>query len=116
MLIGVPNIRPQIISHYTIQVFFIRTGLVADEPTLQPYFDKLLLIPGREITTFQGHFNLFGATQFLDFRLGSKKCRRSMICCREQGRLEPLCPSTIPHHPQERSASVAAGPLLFQQI
>jgi hypothetical protein len=144
VLIGVPNIRPLITSHYTIQVFFTRTGLIADEPTLlreplrsgpawyrgdlhmhtghsdgqcpsqtgkmvpcpvfftvdaaarrgldfiaitdhnatshydamrelQPYFDKLLLILGREITTFQGHFNLFGTTQFLDFRLGSKE-------------------------------------------
>ena len=144
VLIGVPNIRPQVTSHYTIQVFFTRTGLVADEPSLlrtplrsgaawyrgdlhmhtghsdgqcpsqtgksvpcpvfftvdaaarrgldfiavtdhntashydamrelQPYFDKLLLIPGREITTFQGHFNIWGTEQFLDFRLGSKE-------------------------------------------
>ena len=27
---------------------------------LQPYFDRLLLIPGREITTFEGHANIFG--------------------------------------------------------
>ena len=143
VLIGVPNIRPSVTSHYTIQVFLARTGLVADEPSilreplrsgpawyrgdlhmhtahsdgqcpsqsgkmvpcpvfftvdaaarrgldfiaitdhnatshydamreLQTYFDKVLLIPGREITTFQGHFNIFGTTQFLDFRLGSK--------------------------------------------
>lgn len=142
VLIGVPNIRPQVTSHYTIQVFFTRTGLVADQPEilreplrdgpawyrgdlhmhtahsdgqcpsqtgkmvpcpvfftvdaaarrgldfiaitdhntasqydamreLQPYFDKLLLIPGREITTFWGHMNLLGTTQFFDFRLGS---------------------------------------------
>ena len=38
---------------------------------LQPYFDKLLLIPGREITTFLGHANVFGTTQFIDFRLTS---------------------------------------------
>lgn len=38
---------------------------------LQPYFDRLLLIPGREITTFQGHANLFGTTEFVDFRVGS---------------------------------------------
>jgi hypothetical protein len=38
---------------------------------LQPYFDKVLLIPGREITTFQGHLNLLGTTDFLDFLLGS---------------------------------------------
>ncbi|WP_242920240.1 CehA/McbA family metallohydrolase [Caulobacter sp. CCUG 60055] len=37
---------------------------------LQPAFDRLLLIPGREITTFQGHANLFGPTGFVDFRLG----------------------------------------------
>ena len=143
VLIGVPNIRPKVTSHYTAQVYFTRTGLVADEPAvlreplrtgpawyrgdlhmhtahsdgqcpsqtgkmvpcpvfltveaaarrgldfiaitdhnatsqydamreLQPYFDKVLLIPGREITTFQGHLNFLGTTQFLDFRLGSK--------------------------------------------
>ena len=35
---------------------------------LQPYFDKLLLIPGREMTTFWGHFNIFGVTQYVDYR------------------------------------------------
>ena len=143
VLIGVPNIRPQVTSHYTVHIFFTRSGLVADEPAelraplrtgpgwyrgdlhmhtansdgqcasqsgkmvpcpvfftvdaaarrgldfiaitdhnatsqydamreLQPYFDKVLLIPGREITTFQGHLNLLGTTDFLDFRLGSQ--------------------------------------------
>jgi len=38
---------------------------------LQQYFDDLLLIPGREITTFQGHANLFGSVAMLDFRVGS---------------------------------------------
>jgi predicted metal-dependent phosphoesterase TrpH len=36
---------------------------------LQPYFDHVLLIPAREITTFWGHFNIFGVTQFVDFRI-----------------------------------------------
>jgi len=36
---------------------------------LQPYFDKVLLIPGREVTTFWGHFNIFGITQFVDYRV-----------------------------------------------
>jgi hypothetical protein len=36
---------------------------------LQPYFDKLLLIPGREMTTFWGHFNIFGTTQYIDYRV-----------------------------------------------
>ncbi len=38
---------------------------------LQPYFDRLLFIAGREITTFEGHANVFGTTQFIDFRLTS---------------------------------------------
>ena len=38
---------------------------------LQPYFDRLLLIPGREITTFEGHANVYGTTDFIDFRIGS---------------------------------------------
>ena len=36
---------------------------------LQPYFDRLLLIPGREMTTFWGHFNIFGTTQYVDYRV-----------------------------------------------
>jgi hypothetical protein len=39
------------------------------EREIQPYFDKLLLIPGREMTTFHGHFNIFGVTQFVDYRV-----------------------------------------------
>ncbi len=38
---------------------------------LQPYFDKLLLIPGVEITTFQGHAGVLGAVGFVEFRLTS---------------------------------------------
>jgi len=38
---------------------------------LQPYYDQLLLIPAREITTFTGHANLFGSDEPLDFRVGS---------------------------------------------
>lgn len=38
---------------------------------MQPYFDRLLLIPGREVTTFTGHANLFGTTAPVDFRVGS---------------------------------------------
>ena len=35
---------------------------------LQPYFDRLLLIPGEEVTTFHGHANVFGAREAIDFR------------------------------------------------
>ena len=40
---------------------------------LQPYFDKTLLIPGREITTFQGHANEFGIDRPLEFRLNRNR-------------------------------------------
>ena len=143
ILIGVPNIRPQVTAHYTATIFLSRSGRVSDEPPvlrqplrsgpawyrgdlhmhtghsdgrcpnqtgqmvpcpvfmtveaaaqhgldfiaitdhnatsqydamreLQPYFNKVLLIPGREITTFQGHMNIFGTTDYVDFRLGSR--------------------------------------------
>ncbi len=36
----------------------------------QPWFDRLLLIPGMEVTTFQGHANVFGVNGPLPFRLG----------------------------------------------
>jgi hypothetical protein len=42
------------------------------ERELQPAFSHLLLMPGREITTFKGHANVFGPTAFIDFRLGDK--------------------------------------------
>jgi hypothetical protein len=142
VLIGVPNIRAGVESHYTIHVYLSKTGAVAEQPKvlrealrtgpawfrgdlhmhtahsdgqcpsqtgkmvpcpvfftveaaarrgldfiaitdhnatsqydamreLQPYFDKVLLIPGREITTFQGHINFLGTTDFVDFRLGT---------------------------------------------
>jgi hypothetical protein len=37
---------------------------------LAPWFDKLLVIPGREMTTQYGHYNLIGITDFVEFRLG----------------------------------------------
>jgi hypothetical protein len=45
---------------------------LSDIRELQPYFDNLLLIPGRELTTFQGHANLWGVPTSVDFRVGSK--------------------------------------------
>jgi hypothetical protein len=36
---------------------------------LSPYFDRMLIIPAREVTTFYGHFNVFGITSPLDFRI-----------------------------------------------
>ena len=42
---------------------------------LAPYFDDLLLLPGREVTTFHGHANVFGPTGYLDFQLGSPRAQ-----------------------------------------
>jgi len=38
---------------------------------LQPYFDRMLLVPGMELTTFQGHANAYGITGPIDFRVGA---------------------------------------------
>jgi len=35
---------------------------------LQPFFDKTLLLPGRELTTFHGHANEWGVAADIDFR------------------------------------------------
>jgi hypothetical protein len=39
---------------------------------LQPFFDRLLLIGGEEVTTFHGHAGVIGAVGFVDFRLGGR--------------------------------------------
>lgn len=36
---------------------------------LQPWFARTLLLPGRELTSFQGHANLFGTLAPVDFRV-----------------------------------------------
>lgn len=38
---------------------------------LQEGFDRMLLVPAREVTTFWGHSNVFGPTAFVDFRMTS---------------------------------------------
>lgn len=170
VLLGVPNIRRGVVSHYTIQVYFTRSGLVADEPAflrtplaqgpawyrgdlhmhtansdakcpnqtgkmvpcpvfltveaaakrglnfiaitdhndtaqyefmreLQPYFDKVLLIPGREITTFYGHMNFLGTTQYIDFRLGSPSVPNVNTLLRRADRMGALVSINHPDAP-----------------
>ncbi|MCW5556770.1 MAG: CehA/McbA family metallohydrolase [Verrucomicrobiae bacterium] len=36
---------------------------------LQPYYDTMLLLHGREVTTYRGHANTVGERRFTDFRL-----------------------------------------------
>lgn len=73
---------------------------------LQPYFDKLLLIPGREITTFQGHLNLLGTTQYLDFRLGSPSIPNMNVLLRNARQLGALVSI---NHPAAPSGEICMG-------
>ena len=191
VLIGVPNIRAGVESHYTIHVYLSATGAVAAEPAvlreplragpasrptvedlsagtprwfrgdlhmhtahsdgqclsqtgkmvpcpvfftvdaaarrgldfiaitdhnassqydamreLQPYFDKVLLIPGREITTFQGHINFLGSTDFIDFRLGSKTVPDMNTLLREAARVGAI---TSINHPLAPGGEICLG-------
>lgn len=42
-----------------------------DVDRLQPYYDDLLLLRGREVTTYRGHANTIGERTFHDFRLAA---------------------------------------------
>jgi len=42
-----------------------------DVDRLQPYYDDLLLLRGREVTTYRGHANTIGERTFHEFRLAS---------------------------------------------
>lgn len=66
---------------------------------LQPYFDRLLLIPGRELTTFQGHANIFGTSELADFRVRSGEVPDWDILLREVGRLGALVSINHPIRP-----------------
>lgn len=46
---------------------------LADIRRLQASYPKTLLIPGTEVTTFFGHANVIGNSDFLDFQLGSPR-------------------------------------------
>ncbi len=177
VLIGVPNIRANVESHYTIHVYLSRTGAVAQEPAvlreplrpgpawfrgdlhmhtahsdgqcpsqtgkmvpcpvyftvdaaarrgldfiaitdhnassqydvmreLQPYFDKVLLIPGREITTFYGHINFLGSTDWVDFRLDGKTVRNVNSLLRSATRVGAI---TSINHPDSPTGEICMG-------
>jgi len=177
VLIGVPNIRSSVQSHYRVQVYFSPSGAVARDPAalrpplragpawfrgdlhlhtghsdgqcpsqtgkmvpcpvfftvdaaarrgldfiaitdhnatsqydamreLGPYFDKVLLIPGREITTFHGHINFFGTSDFIDFRLGSGQVPDMNTLLRKADHLGGL---TSINHPSAPSGEICMG-------
>jgi hypothetical protein len=66
---------------------------------LQPYFDDLLLMPGREVTTFFGHANLFGTLAPLDFRIGAGAGRDANDLLRDAAALHGLVSINHPVRP-----------------
>jgi predicted metal-dependent phosphoesterase TrpH len=176
LLIAVPHIRPNVISHYQANVFFsfdrdpkiesfsdgplrsgpgwyrgdlhmhtahsdgscpsetgkevpcpvfvtaetaVRRGLdfiaITDHNTtsqydaereLQPYFDKLLFIPGREITTFHGHAGVLGTTLPIDYRIGTRGVPDMNTVAKEADRLGAIVSI---NHPNAPSGEICLG-------
>lgn len=50
-----------------------------DIDRLQPYYDRVLLLHGREITTYRGHANTVGERTFAEFRLPSPTSSPAML-------------------------------------
>jgi hypothetical protein len=73
---------------------------------LAPYFDDLLLIPGREVTTFRGHANVFGATAPMDFQLGSS---RAPTLSRLLDEVEAAHALISVNHPGQPSGEICMG-------
>jgi len=82
------------------------TSQYNDERELQPYFDKLLLIPGRELTTFHGHANEWGTMRFIDYRVGSKQVPDVNAMLREARSLGAIVSI---NHPQAPTGEICMG-------
>jgi hypothetical protein len=66
---------------------------------LQPHYDDVLLIPGREITTFFGHANVLGASGPVDHRVGpttDRSVRALLADARAQGALFSINHPSLP--------------------
>lgn len=77
-----------------------------DLAELQAYYDDLLVIPGREITTFQGHANVVGVTAPLDFQLGGP---RAPDVAAIQGQVEKAAGVFAVNHPALPSGEACMG-------
>jgi len=73
---------------------------------LAPYYDDLLLIPGREITTFYGHANVWGPTAPMDFQLGSP---RAPTLAAIQSQVEKAGGLISINHPGQPSGEACMG-------
>ncbi|WBY08059.1 CehA/McbA family metallohydrolase [Sphingomonas sp. 7/4-4] len=76
---------------------------------LQPWFDRTLLIPGTEITTFGGHANIFGERRFVDFRVGAAVPDIAALT-RDVAAAGAILSINHPALPRARRAWAAAGP------
>lgn len=74
-----------------------------DMRELQPYFDRVLLIPARELTTFEGHANLFGTTAPVDFRVGSAAVPGWNTLLHQVARLHGLVAINHPIRPNDET-------------
>ncbi len=70
---------------------------------LQPYFDRLLMIPAREVTTFQGHANLFGTTDPVDFRVSDAAVPDWNAVLRQAAELHGLVSINHPIRPNDET-------------
>jgi hypothetical protein len=70
----------------------------------QPYFDPLLFIRGREITTYGGHANIFGTSEFVDFRVDSDAKAKALLAdVHQKGAILSI------NHPAAPSGEVCMG-------
>jgi len=76
------------------------------ERELQPYFDKLLFIPGRELTTFYGHANAFGTTRFIDYRVGTQQVPDANTMFRSARNLGAIVSI---NHPESPTGEICMG-------
>ncbi len=82
------------------------TSQYDDERELQPYFDKTLLIPGRELTTFHGHANEWGTTRYIDYRVGTPQVPTVNAMFRAARKLGAIVSI---NHPESPSGEICMG-------
>ncbi|WP_426662036.1 CehA/McbA family metallohydrolase [Rhodanobacter aciditrophus] len=70
---------------------------------LQPYFDRLLLIPGRELTTFTGHAGLLGTTAPVDFRIDGRHVKDWAALAKQVAPLHGLLSINHPVRPSDET-------------
>ncbi|MBS1814191.1 MAG: PHP domain-containing protein [Acidobacteria bacterium] len=83
------------------------TSHFSDMRELQPYFSHLLLIPGREITTFYGHANVWGTTDPIDFRIQHDTATKDFV--RILDRVDALHATISINHPAHPYGEICMG-------